>query len=60
MFAVGYFSSKAFSGDFFFIKYCLLYSYFALLFSCFIPFGDKTGEFFIESLIEVFALVDPF
>lgn len=52
MLAEGYFSSKAFSGDFFFIRYCLLSSSFTE-FSCFVTFGDRTGEFFIESFKDV-------
>ena len=58
MLAEGYFSSKAFSGDFFFMRYCLLYSS-LLLFSCFVTLGDSTGEFFMESFMEVFAVVEP-
>jgi hypothetical protein len=59
--AAGYLSSKALSGDFFFIRYCLLSSYLLLL-SCFAIFGDRIGEgFFIESfkegLVELFELV---
>jgi hypothetical protein len=59
MLAVGYFSSKAFTGDFFFIRYCLLSSSLEL-FYCLVTFGERTGEVFMESFIDVFALVEPF
>ena len=54
-----YFSSKAFSGDFFFIRYCLLSSSFDG-FSCLVTLGDKTGEFFMESFMDVLAALLPF
>ena len=59
MFAEGYFSSKGFSGDFFFIKYCLLSSY-LVGFSCLVTFGDRTGEFFMESFMDVLEVVELF
>jgi hypothetical protein len=49
-------SSKAFSGDLFFIRNCLLSSYLAMLFSGFEILGDKIGEFFIESFNELLLL----
>ena len=54
MLAVGYLSN----GDLFLIKFRLLSYYFAL-FSCLVAFGERRGEFFIESFIEELAVVDP-
>jgi hypothetical protein len=59
IFAEGYLSSKAFKGDFFFIRYCLLSSYLEG-FSCLETLGERIGEFFIESFIDELAFVDAF
>ena len=54
MLAVGYLSN----GDLFLIKFRLLSYYFGI-FSCLVAFGERRGEFFIESFIEELAVVDP-
>lgn len=51
--ATGYFSSNAFSGDLFFMRKGRLSSSLGPLLSCFDNFGDKIGEFFMESLRDV-------